>query len=917
MIKSKKLLKTVSFLLLTAFILIDMVPIEAEEIELGSEFELVTENPHLQLFINRETTEIAVRDKKDKNVWRSNPDLEESGKDRAKSQFSINYYTAGDRPRSMNNYDDSIILQQYNIDEIDKGVRVEYLVGELWDEDANLPEFISEERMEDLIFDKLGEDDIEFIKEQYHLISLKEIEDKSEHEQPSIYNVDEKEVFQDYTISLNGNIPDKDTRGDLKTLLLDRIATRLDVTRGDVTHSQLSPFKDTSTYILKDGLFEWDIEDMIVMLDEIGYSPEDAIEDFLEYNLDPPRSNEERFTIPVEYYLEDDNFIAKIPAEEIEYPENVLDEDGMRVSYPLTEIDFLEFMGAGGPQDEGYIFIPDGSGALIDFNNDKTFASSFSQRIYGRDWSEDKRNEKLRNQEQIHLPVYGIAHDDRALLAIIEEGESLTSIKADISRSGNPYNKVYPRFLYLPYAQSNFQWWGINVYQKRPYQQDFKIRFAFLEEEKSDYVGMAEYYREYLQKKGKLEKLAKTEEIPFVLELTGAINRIESVLGVPREVERSLTTFKEAESIIEELKDSDLNENSSESEKKNVENIHLRYSGIFKGGVKQYYPDPLQLESSVGLKEDFLELINNNDDIMIYPDLSFQEVHRSNSQDNYNIRDDSSMSLDRVLSKLFEYNLATHQIKDGSQSYVLSPNKLSELTKNITGQSSQYNMNGISLRNIGVQLNSDFRRNENFVERTLAQDIVVQQLQKLQEEGNSIMARGVNSYILPYTDIIIESPLRSSGYKITDRSVPFYQIVVSGFKNYTGPPLNLSEDYQEMKLKSIEYGSLPYYQWIFEESSKVKGTNFDYLYSVHYKDWLDEAREFYNRANKVLAPVYHQKIIDHTRLDNKLYKTTYEHGQEIIVNYNEHPVEVDGIEIKGRDFKLLEEGVNNENMEQN
>ena len=36
------------------------------------------------------------------------------------------------------------------------------------------------------------------------------------------------------------------------------------------------------------------------------------------------------------------------------------------------------------------------------------------------------------------------------------------------------------------------------VYQARPYQGDFVIRYAFLSGEDANYMGMANYYRSYL-----------------------------------------------------------------------------------------------------------------------------------------------------------------------------------------------------------------------------------------------------------------------------------------------------------------------------------------------------------------------------------------------------------------------------------
>lgn len=49
------------------------------------------------------------------------------------------------------------------------------------------------------------------------------------------------------------------------------------------------------------------------------------------------------------------------------------------------DIDLLEYFGAAGPEEEGYMFVPDGSGALIMFNNGKVNAPAYIGYVYGED----------------------------------------------------------------------------------------------------------------------------------------------------------------------------------------------------------------------------------------------------------------------------------------------------------------------------------------------------------------------------------------------------------------------------------------------------------------------------------------------------------------------------------------------------
>ena len=88
-----------------------------------------------------------------------------------------------------------------------------------------------------------------------------------------------------------------------------------------------------------------------------------------EYGLDPTIANLQIFFIPIEYRLEGKDFVVKVPADEIVYPYKVKTlAIGSNVS--VININVLPYWAAHADE-EGYIFIPDGGGALIELTNGK------------------------------------------------------------------------------------------------------------------------------------------------------------------------------------------------------------------------------------------------------------------------------------------------------------------------------------------------------------------------------------------------------------------------------------------------------------------------------------------------------------------------------------------------------------------
>ena len=168
-----------------------------------------------------------------------------------------------------------------------------------------------------------------------------------------------------------------------------------------------------------------------------------------------------------------------------------------------------------------------------------------------------------------------------------------------------------------------------------------------------------------------------------------------------------------------------------------------------------------------------------------------------------------------------------------------------------------------------------------------------------------LIIEGANAYALPYTNAIVQMPMDSTNYNIVDQTVPFYQIVLHGFVDYTGKPINLAGDDPLYRLKLLETGALPYYQWSYANSMEIKGTDSEYLYSLHYGDWLADAADFHAVANEVLSLVRVERIVDHQQVAGNVYKTVYENGAAIIVNYNQVPVEVDGLPVAALGFRLV------------
>ena len=137
------------------------------------------------------------------------------------------------------------------------------------------------------------------------------------------------------------------------------------------------------------------------------------------------------------------------------------------------------------------------------------------------------------------------------------------------------------------------------------------------------------------------------------------------------------------------------------------------------------------------------------------------------------------------------------------------------------------------------------------------------------------------------------------------RPVPFYQMVLHGYVHCAGEPLNHAQDRLHARLRTIESGAIPCYQLIYEDPSEVKQTSIDHLFSMGFEGWIDEASQFYMDANRILADLQEQRIVDHRELAAGLFQTVYEDGRSVLVNYNAEDVRFGDIVVPGLDYMLV------------
>ena len=142
-----------------------------------------------------------------------------------------------------------------------------------------------------------------------------------------------------------------------------------------------------------------------------------------------------RIAVPLDISLTDKGIKASINVKKIHEESNK----------KILNISMLPYFCAGNTKDDGYIVVPDGCGALIDFNSGRQDFASYSQPLYGRDVTVSG-DTNTKQEENSALPLFGIKKGDMGFAAIITKGDAAASIVAGVSKKGSGYNNTYADF---------------------------------------------------------------------------------------------------------------------------------------------------------------------------------------------------------------------------------------------------------------------------------------------------------------------------------------------------------------------------------------------------------------------------------------------------------------------------------------
>ena len=605
----------------------------------------------------------------------------------------------------------------------------------------------------------------------------------------------------------------------------------------------------------------------------------------------------------VDCELTGDGYVAKVryPDLGISYEATLkMDELGFSVSIPKDKIveenaetftvasfyvyPFMGYSYLG--ENDGYMIIPDGQGALIELkDNEERFASPFDRPVYGTnmgvetsvysDWSVEA--------EQVLLPAFGMVHEDSRIgvLGFIENGDAAARIMAYPNGVRMKFDWICAKYLYrMVYSQpTGPNSSTISMRTEHAREIDILQQFILQDGDQANYAGLACALRTYMTEKGYFGE-AETNEFDLAVDFLGAEteNYVLGKQSVP------MTTFSQAESILQDLAE------------RGVSGISVTCRGWQEGGLSGAVPTDkyapagslggdggLQnlmktaagLNNRLSLEADFLHLNTETHPLLFYS--SFKAITSQTW---------SRPTFGKVYATL----------------YCLTPKKTMEIGRNMVSAFAEHKVPGITM--IGVpSLMSDFYEDDHYQDST----VMMRDYEKLITESAEKLETSLskaNCYLWRHAAALKNMPVVGSDYSYVKRDVPFLAIAVSGRIPYYAEYVNFQANTHKFFLHLVEQGTRPAFLLTAEDPIKLQNTNSNDIYSSRYELYQEMIPAWYTELKTLHEKLGKAEITDHV-YEGDLVKVTWSNGTLVYLNFGEQAGEMDGVLLEKGEYKVV------------
>lgn len=578
-------------------------------------------------------------------------------------------------------------------------------------------------------------------------------------------------------------------------------------------------------------------------------------------------------TVFLAVFLEKENLVTKLWYEALKEEKEDIE---------ITSIAPLPYMIRGSIEDNGYLFLPDGSGATVDFSDIVYSGNPYSRNIYGFEptlITSDYYLDVAKNS--VYLPVYGAKVNESAIMAICENGAEYGVLTAEACGQSSSYARAYVNYKLLNSVEYKVGNYSTELFDTVDSSlQNITTRYLFLSGDDADYSGMARKYRDYLSDGSNYKKTSTG----LYTDIYASVIKKSSTAGIPHNKTILLTDEAQLKSIVDKLNN------------EGVKDITVRYRQWNSDEISGSKVNTATSSSGISLKK-----ISSIKNAKIYPAiLNLQTYSNGGYLDRlFN----ASKSITQLPFSWKEYQLSNLNETKNAE-YRVSVDWFRENSKKLINRLKAKDISNVAFGDISNSLYCDFKGEGFKRDSTLL--VMKEFIKQSKESFNSLMLDSANAYAAVYADVIYNTPIDHSNHDILSNSVPFYTIAMSGIADCVAPAYN-SGDNDKNVLYTVASGASLCVSWMAANTTELVGTELSGLSNVNFSETVDECLELYKKIDKVYSGINGSLIYSHHYINDDVSVTEYDNGLEIYVNFGKEPFLMeDGTEIPAEDFVAKE-----------
>ena len=640
---------------------------------------------------------------------------------------------------------------------------------------------------------------------------------------------------------------------------------------------------------------------LIEVANLVGYTQEMLFDDADTFGFTVTIVEPAQFDLVLELTLDDKgDLIAHVPTSSIVSYNDY---------YTAQALSVLPNFGAATADqyDDGYILVPDGSGALVQFNSYIPNVSDYKRPFYDNDFYSDF-SFMPEYGEELYMPVYGmlygtVDHTEKGFLAIVEEGARTAYMNIRLASAGADsanYNKAYASYEIAQYkrVKINGEYSSDSgVYLVNTGMQDLDLTTRYkLYGADTSYFDLAKGYQTYLAEREGRTVQYGDGTAKMYLEVVGGLNIASRFVGIPYSRAYSMTTYEELLDIM-----------------KSMEGIsyQLQYDGAFNGGWNGKLNRGGGLAGQNGSRSKLQEVLSytENNGIPLYLQVALTQVWEKGNGFRASAHAIRDYANDEVLLSRYQpvLGILNRALSDGithDDYYLLSPKFLSAVTDAFLKDAEDYR--GLAISDLAGMYYADYRY-ENYISGEIGDIVLTENLDKLSEDRTLALS---NPHIdkIKFGSIATDISRESSDYATFAVTIPFKQLVMNGLINYTTEDVNLSSKNAEyFILQAAELGSYPKFIVTYKNVDVLKNSDYSYLFSAQYSLQEEKIRAVYEECVSIRSQIGTDEIVGHEVLEEGVYQTTYGNGTVTLVNYNLYDVTLaDGTRLPAEGYLVKE-----------